>query len=76
MNNGVKIILKNGESHIFESKKINDWFSVHLCEKCKSEVNCVYDIENGCFQNIRYKCERCGHDVSINTKNVKEIKSI
>ena len=34
------------------------------------------DIENGRFQNIRYKCKYCGHDVSINTKDVKEIKSI
>ncbi len=76
MNNGIEIILKNGEYHIFKSKKIDDWFSVHLCEKCKSEVNCVYDIENGRFQNIRYKCKHCGHDVSINIKDVKEIKSI
>lgn len=73
---GIEIILKNGENHIFESKKIDDWFSVYLCEKCKSEVNCVYHIENGRFQNIRYKCKHCGHDVSISTKDVKEIKSI
>ena len=75
-NNMIEITLKNGESHIFESKKIDDWFSVHLCEKCKAEVNCVYDIENGSLQNIRYKCKHCGHKVFVNTKDVKEIKSI
>ena len=72
----VDIILKNGENHIFESKKIDDWFSVHLCEKCKCEVNCVYNIENGRLQNIRYKCKHCGHEVFINTRDVKEIKSV
>ena len=76
MNNGIEIILKNGENHIFKSKKIDDWFSVHICEKCNSEVNCAYDIDNGKLRSVRYKCEQCGHEVIINSSEVKKIEDI
>lgn len=72
--NRIVVTLKNGEKHIFKAQRIEGDFFVHLCEKCNSEINLVYNVVKGCLRHVRYRCEQCGYKVIIHSSDIKKIE--